>query len=264
MDLYTHRGRETELANFLMKDGYEFQPSHFQARSFAAQDARIYSPDTRSFTIPEASSKNKVNISEDPAVHGTEFDYDDDDMSGWGVMLLYTFVKSTMDGERKVQILVAYTTPIDCVLRFHSSTLPFSPKYCIILTYIGSGRDERHLMGRSLLHVPPGEPRRPHRTARPPFGTKDHLPGLPKVPGPRIYHDQVIRQRRSRIPHQISVDRRRAQLGDSAPRRRLDWTDDCVISIDVEGSSCGHELASPPSQRAFHHLLHLQGIRSPV
>jgi hypothetical protein len=134
MDLYTHRGRETELANFLMKDGYEFQPSHFQARSFAAQDAHIYSPDTRPFTIPEASSKNKVNISEDPAVHGTEFDYDENDMSGWGVMLLYTFVKSTMDGERKVQILVAYTTPIDCVLRFHSSTFPLSPKCHIILT----------------------------------------------------------------------------------------------------------------------------------
>jgi hypothetical protein len=157
LDLYVHRGRETELAAFLLKEGYEYRPSHFQARSFAEQDARIYPEDIRPFGVPW--DRTNRYIPEDPALDDPEFDYDGGDMSEWGVLLLYTFIKQTSDGERQVQILVASSSPIECVLRFHCSTLPYIPYVDQMLISTISCCTQRDSMGCCLLSVPSSDSR---------------------------------------------------------------------------------------------------------
>jgi hypothetical protein len=159
LDLYVHRGRETELATFLLKEGYEYRPSHFQARSFPEQDARVYLDDIRPFGVPWDIDGRYV----DPALDGPNFDYDEDDMAEWGVLLLYTFLKQTSDGERQVQIIVASSSPIDCVLRFHCSTSSHAPCITQMLTSILSCCIQCDIMGRCLLPLPPSHSQRASR-----------------------------------------------------------------------------------------------------
>jgi hypothetical protein len=119
LDVYLHRGREREVGNFLLADGYTFQPTARQFEDFSEQERNTWHRDQRPFRFPVASScfRSAMDLDEDykPA-------------KSWGLLFVLYFSKLSVTGaELKVQLLIAEASPIEAILRFHSSACASTP-----------------------------------------------------------------------------------------------------------------------------------------
>jgi hypothetical protein len=143
LDVYLHRGREREVGNFLLADGYTFQPTARQFEEFSEQERNTWHRDQRPFRFPVASScfRSAMDLDEEykPA-------------KSWGLLFVLYFSKLSVTGaELKVQLLIAEHSPMEAVLRFHSSTCTSPVYHFLNLTTASSVCDERHLLQQGLL-----------------------------------------------------------------------------------------------------------------
>jgi hypothetical protein len=114
--VYLHRGREVEVGTFLLKDGYTFQPTIRQFEDFYEQTDNIWGgEDERPFRFPKSNSCLRSAM---------DLDNQYEPVRDWGLLLVMSFTKpsSTSGAELKVQLLIAQYSPMEAILRFHSST----------------------------------------------------------------------------------------------------------------------------------------------
>lgn len=105
LDLYTHPGHTREVGLWLIHEGYQFVPSPSQEGSF----------------------EELVGNDWDGLARRYYQDIDEDMQTGQqyrvsGVQAIFSFTKIAAGKELKVQIMEAKTTPLQCILGFHSGT----------------------------------------------------------------------------------------------------------------------------------------------
>ena len=103
LDLYTHPGHSFEVAQFLVEaEGYDYTPRETQGqdwkvvidRNWDGTQLRVLPSSTHAYPIP-------------------------------GIKAVWTFKKTGIDQDQEsstVQIIEARSSPIECILEFHSST----------------------------------------------------------------------------------------------------------------------------------------------
>ena len=92
LDLYVSKGWGPEVGHFLLQEGYSFVPGQHQHPTF---DSALTEP----------------RVQSNAALYG----------NFKGISAVFTFEKTGRGGIRKVQVMLAARTPIEVILRFHSS-----------------------------------------------------------------------------------------------------------------------------------------------
>ena len=92
LDLYVSKGWGPEVGHFLLQEGYSFVPGQKQHPTF---DSALTEP----------------RVQNNAALYG----------NFKGISGVFTFENTGRGGTRKVQVMLAVRTPIEVILRFHSS-----------------------------------------------------------------------------------------------------------------------------------------------
>ena len=126
LDVYAPKAWGKEVGHFLLRAGYVFVPSQSQHHTFDG----------------EMQERRVVDAT---ATYG----------NFRGIAGVFNFMKIAPGGTMlKVQLMVAVRSPMDVILRYHSSMSPLFPFVNIPLQDAYSCGDERHYFRESLLPIP--------------------------------------------------------------------------------------------------------------
>ena len=107
LDLYTHPGHSLEVAQFLVEaQGYEYAPRETQQQDWKVA-TKGHWDGTERRVVPPGGEQHAYPLTEIHAV--------------------WTFKKTRNQQELTVQIIEASSSPLECILGFHSST--FCPRF---------------------------------------------------------------------------------------------------------------------------------------